>query len=794
MDNASQRNPNLDLRSEGRPSLLPGDDFSGPRPAWWWTGARPEDATCAGRRADGSIGSLPLLDLARCTRGDVLAYFDNTWVLTEILFAAIQGERTFYRPPYHRLRHPLVFYYAHPAALYVNKLRLAGLAESVNEDLETLFQTGVDEMSWDDLSQAEIDWPPLRDVTELRRSVYPLVRRVIETHPGLAADHPPITEESPLWALFMGMEHERIHLELSSVLIRELPIERVRRPEGWRGDHPSLAVTEIDDPLPGRDFPENPLAAVSETQVTLGKPRGWPSYGWDNEYGEKRVDVGAFRASRFLVSNGEFLAFVRDGGYRERRFWTDEGWSWRSFRNAKWPTFWVSHGPVGAHRYKLRTLFRIGPVPWSAPVEVNWHEARAYARWRSETEDGGAHHRVLTEAEHHAIRDELAKTPSGLLDDDRARNVNLAWGSQSSVDAFPPTQRGFHDVFGNVWEWCEDFFQPLPGFGAHPLYDDFSTPCFDGKHHVVLGGSFLSTGAEAAAFARFQFRPHFFQHAGFRLASSDRVDGPRDAAGGTAAAIANVYESSPLLDQYMMLHYGEPEEAMPFGFGPTDAVGFPERTAKLALDAANALGVSVTRALDLGCAVGRSSFELARAASHVLGVDSSAAFIEIANVMKATGEAPFQRHEEGDIVACSIARVPPDIDRARVTFRQADACALAADVGDFDVVLAANLLCRVPSPSAVLARMGGRGGLVRHGGILVVTSPYTWMESFTPRDSWLGGFSRDGREVPSLEGLHRALDADFELLEDAEVPLVIREHHRKYQYIVSHATVWRRRP
>ena len=52
-------------------------------------------------------------------------YFDNTWVLTEILFAGLQGEEAFMVPPGHGLRHPLIFYYGHAAALYVNKLRAA---------------------------------------------------------------------------------------------------------------------------------------------------------------------------------------------------------------------------------------------------------------------------------------------------------------------------------------------------------------------------------------------------------------------------------------------------------------------------------------------------------------------------------------------------------------------------------------------------------------------------------------------------------------------------------------------
>ena len=85
---------------------------------------------------------------------------------------------------------------------------------------------------------------------------------------------------------------------------------------------------------------------------------------------------------------------------------------------------------------------------------------------------------------------------------------------------FPSNARGFHDTSGNVWQWVEDHFNGLPGFRTHAFYDDFSSPTFDGKHNVILGGSWISTGDEASVFARYAFRRHFFQHCGFRLARS----------------------------------------------------------------------------------------------------------------------------------------------------------------------------------------------------------------------------------------------------------------------------------
>lgn len=799
MKPSTQRNPNLELRSpELAPpgSLPPPDDaLTGPRPGWWWTGREPRPLACPGVRADGVLTSLPPPDLSRCTRQEALDYFENTWALTEVLFAALQGEGAFYGPPYHQLRHPLVFYYAHPATFYVNKLRLAGLLAPMHEYYEMLFQTGVDEMSWDDLARAESSWPSIRALAEYRRAAFRAVRRVIETHPGLEYSHPPIGPDSPLWALFMSVEHERIHLELSSVLIRELPVEWVRPPAAWPPDHPSAAAgPSALLPQAGTDYPDNPLEPVRGGPVVFGKPHDSPSYGWDNEYGERHARVRPFRATKFLVTNGEFFEFVRAGSYRERGYWSDEGWKWRTFRNAKWPTFWVAAGPAGLDQYMLRTLFEVVEMPWRWPAEVNFHEAQAYCAWRRARDGSALPYRVLTEAEHHRLRGGPSPTPSG-HPPTRAMNANLAFGSPSPVDAHPPEPSGFHDVFGNVWEWCEDHLYPLPGFRVHPYYDDFSTPCFDGKHQMILGGSFVSTGAEASAWARFHFRPHFFQHCGFRVGCADDGDPTCDAvslAGATSAQ--NVYETRKLLDEYLMLHYGRPEDALPFPFGPADALGFPQRCARLVADAAARLGVGVDRALDVGCAVGGASFALARTFDAVLGLDLSAAFIGAADELKRAGRLAFTRRDEGELGEELVAAIDPDIDRGRVAFRQADACSLPAELVGFDAVLLANLLCRLPSPRACLERMGGPRGIVRPGGLLVVTSPYTWLEQFTPKEVWLGGIVRDGRAVRGLDGLRALLAGEFDLVEQHDLPLLIREHARKYQYIVAHATLWRRRP
>ena len=99
----------------------------GPRRDHWWTGKPPVHGVCPSVDEQGIIRSLPQPNLSTVTRQQLREYFDNCWTMTEVLFSALQTEEPFYRPPYHNLRHPKIFYYAHPASVYVNKCRVAGL-------------------------------------------------------------------------------------------------------------------------------------------------------------------------------------------------------------------------------------------------------------------------------------------------------------------------------------------------------------------------------------------------------------------------------------------------------------------------------------------------------------------------------------------------------------------------------------------------------------------------------------------------------------------------------------------
>jgi len=250
----------------------------------------------------------------------------------------------------------------------------------------------------------------------------------------------------------------------------------------------------------------------------------------------------------------------------------------------------------------------------------------------------------------------------------------------------------------------------------------------------------------------------------------------------------NIYETGKSLAEYLLFHYGTPEEIAPPVPGVAGALDYAMRCVRECLDAP-ALPPNA-RALDLGCAVGRSAFELARHCAEVVGIDYSRSFIEAAEALRQTGELPYGRCDEGALGTALVARVPREIERGRVAFEVGDAMELRETLGTFDVVLMANLIDRLHTPQRCLARLPG---LVKPGGQLIVTSPYTWLEEFTPRANWLGGFERDSTPVRTLDGLRAALARDFELAGTRDLPFLIREHARKFQLSVAQASLWRRK-
>jgi len=682
------------------------------------------------------------------TRSRVLDYFDGTGNRYEQLFDHLACDEAYFRKPI-ALRHPLIFYFGHTATFFINKLLLAGLLKTrINPRFESIFAVGVDEMSWDDLDEAHYEWPTVAEVRAYRQQVRAAVAEIIRKAPLTL----PIDWENPWWAILMGIEHERIHLETSSVLIRQQRIDLVRPHAAW-------SPCRLNGPAPA-----NRLVDIPAGEVRLGKSLADETYGWDNEYGEHRAVVPAFKAARHLVSNGEFLPFVEAGGYADDSLWTEEGRAWKAFSQARHPTFWQREDSG----WQLRLLAEVVDMPWSWPVETNFHEASAFCRWQARTT--GQAFRLPSEDEWVRL---LAISGLAELPEDAraAANIHLDhWASSCPVDRF--AQGPLFDVVGNVWQWTETPIYPFAGFRVHPIYDDFTTPTFDERHNLIKGGSWISCGNEARHAARYAFRRHFFQHAGFRYVVGEPLP---------ARPVSN-YESDRLVSEYAEFHYGDDY------FG---VANFPRAVAELAIAAM--AGRPAGKALDLGCATGRATFELGRHFTKVTGLDFSARFIAVGAQLAAEGSLRYTLADEGELVSYRERRLADlglEAVRERVEFVQGDACNLKPIHADYDLVLAANLIDRLHNPRKLLESIHTR---IMPGGLLVITSPYTWLEAHTAREEWIGGFKKDGENFTTLDGLKEILGQHFRLLgEPRAVPFVIRETRRKFQHTLAEATVWER--
>lgn len=258
-------------------------------------------------------------------------------------------------------------------------------------------------------------------------------------------------------------------------------------------------------------------------KFVIGATRETP-FIFDNEKWAHEIEVKPFRIARAPVTNGEFLEFVEEGGYRDRDYWSDDGWHWlesggapqleKSFakffrkdisepievaafkERLDHPVYWR---PLDNGRWQQRIYDRYVLLNEDLPVvHVSWYEAEAFCNW------GGR--RLPTEKEWEvAASGELAGGGAGLSAHRRhypwgdrapsAATANLDWraGGLVEVGAYASGDSGFgcRQMIGNVWEWTADAFLPYPGFSADP-YKEYSQPWF-GTHKVLRGGCWATS-------------------------------------------------------------------------------------------------------------------------------------------------------------------------------------------------------------------------------------------------------------------------------------------------------------
>jgi iron(II)-dependent oxidoreductase len=232
------------------------------------------------------------------------------------------------------------------------------------------------------------------------------------------------------------------------------------------------------------------------------------AFVFDNEKWAHPVELAPFEMARAPVTNAEFAAFVDDGGYRRREFWSDAGWTWREVAEAERPVYWMPRGDgVGTwRRYRAVEELR----PHVAVMFVNWFEADAWCRW--------ARRRLPSEAEWEAaavgeataggrqLSDVRRRWPWGDSAPDKSRaNLDFAFDGPIDVAALGDGDSAFgcRQMIGGVWEWTASDFLPFAGFSADP-YKDYSQPWF-GTRKVLRGGCW----ATSARIARPGYRNFF---------------------------------------------------------------------------------------------------------------------------------------------------------------------------------------------------------------------------------------------------------------------------------------------
>lgn len=225
----------------------------------------------------------------------------------------------------------------------------------------------------------------------------------------------------------------------------------------------------------------------------LGSVDDGTTFVFDNQKWSHDVTVAPFSIARAPVTNAAFAAFVDDGGYTDPRFWSEEGWAWRTQASATAPVYWRPD-PSGWH---VRHFDAIVPLPPHQPVvHVCWYEAEAYCRW--------AGRRLPSEAEWEMAASRVPGA-DGQLTDVRRRypwgdtppgpqaNLDGSGAGCFDVGALPESDSGFgcRQMIGNVWEWTQSLFGPFPGFRAD-AYEDYSQPWFAEGRRVLRGGAWTT--------------------------------------------------------------------------------------------------------------------------------------------------------------------------------------------------------------------------------------------------------------------------------------------------------------
>lgn len=294
----------------------------------------------------------------------------------------------------------------------------------------------------------------------------------LDTVRAKALDALDVTRDEDAFRFGLVVSHENQHTE---TMLQALNL-RVGAP-----------ILLVSTPLPaGRTGVAGTSVEVPGGAFVLGVDATDEPFSLDNERPAHTVDVAGFRIGRVPVTNGEWRAFIDDGGYRRPEFWSARGWQHRVDVGLVAPQFWNTGELAGT-----RTRFgHVETIPDDEPVaHVCYFEAEAYAAWAGarlpteiEWEKACAWDPALGKRRRYPWG---ASTPTSQL-----ANLGGETLRPAPVGAYPggASAYGAEQMLGDVWEWTSSPLRPWPGF-TPMIYDRYSEPFFDGDYRILRGGS-----------------------------------------------------------------------------------------------------------------------------------------------------------------------------------------------------------------------------------------------------------------------------------------------------------------
>ncbi|HEX2715675.1 MAG TPA: SUMF1/EgtB/PvdO family nonheme iron enzyme, partial [Candidatus Acidoferrales bacterium] len=360
-------------------------------------------------------------------RSQLLARIDEARTLTDALFRRVPPERLYDRPIPER--HRLVFYLAHLETFDWNLLGRSTLGlKSFHPKFDQLFAFGVDPVDGHLPDDKPTDWPALEEIEnynqEARQALDQKLRKADWSDPAFAF----LADGTIVHAI---IEHRLMHAETLVYMMHHLP--------------PEMSAAAPCTSFPTSFTPRR--AEIPSGSATLGQRRAAGQFGWDNEFEAHQVTVPAFAIDTYPVTNGQFLEFVRAGGYGDHTLWTDADWEWKERHGLVQPHFWRRR----SEQWLYRAQFCEVPLPLDWPVYVSYAEASAYAHW--------AGRQLPTEAQWHRATYGTADGPErahpwGDEPPTAARgNFDFQSWDATPVDAHPAGRSAFgvEDLLGNGW-------------------------------------------------------------------------------------------------------------------------------------------------------------------------------------------------------------------------------------------------------------------------------------------------------------------------------------------------------